>query len=142
MPASKAAAAEPATCEMTWQGGVPKLGHRATNAHVRECLHNEPSIKYNKGGTVKVAGHSVNLHDLYNRVREAGGNKLVTDQKSWKSIAKALDFNPCNADTCRSLRNTYQRYLAPLSGVSSASEGSDGSVARIYPRFLRPMGPA
>ena len=80
------------------------------------------SYRYNKGGTVKVGGNPVNLHELYNEVREHGGQRQVTEQKAWKKVAAALSLSPCNAEMCRSLRNTYQRYLGPISGVSPPRE--------------------
>jgi len=107
-----------ASCELVWRNGRPFLGMRASVEQMRVCLNNEPSIKYNKGGTVKVAGFSVNLHDVYNKVREYGGYKMLTDNRGWRVVAQSLQMDPNNSDACRSLKNAYQRYLCPLSGVS------------------------
>lgn len=109
-------------CGLVYENGRPFLGNRATTQQIQECLQKEPSIKYNKGGTVKVGGNPVHLHELYNEVREHGGLRVVTETKAWKKVAAALSLSPCNAEMCRSLRNTYQRYLGCISGVSPPRE--------------------
>jgi hypothetical protein len=65
-----------------------------------------------------VGGNAVNLAQLYNEVRQEGGEQTVTDNKGWKKVASTLGLIPCNADIGRSLRNTYHRYLNPICGVS------------------------
>jgi hypothetical protein len=66
-----------------------------------------------------VGGNAVNLFELYNEVRQQGGEQTVTDNKGWKKVASTLGLMPCNADISRSLRNTYHRYLNPICGGSS-----------------------
>jgi hypothetical protein len=122
-------------CGLVFQEGRPFLGARATTQQIQECLQKEPSIKYNKGGTVKVGGNPVNLHELYNEVREHGGQRMVTDTKAWKKVAAALSLSPCNAEMCRSLRNTYQRYLGPISGVSPERERGAGESSMGLQEF-------
>ena len=65
-----------------------------------------------------MGGNAVNLFELYNEVREVGGEQTVTDSKGWKKVASTLGLMPCNADISRSLRNTYHRYLNPICGMS------------------------
>eukprot|EP00241_Pyramimonas_parkeae_P005538 CAMPEP_0114269744 /NCGR_PEP_ID=MMETSP0058-20121206/26811_1 /TAXON_ID=36894 /ORGANISM="Pyramimonas parkeae, CCMP726" /LENGTH=378 /DNA_ID=CAMNT_0001388321 /DNA_START=206 /DNA_END=1343 /DNA_ORIENTATION=- len=108
----------PLDCHLVMLDNRPFLGSRATAEQVKVCLNNEPSIKYNKGGVVKVCGHTVQLHELYNEVREHGGQSMLTENKAWKKVAAAMNLTPCNAHICRSLRNTYMRYLSPISGSS------------------------
>jgi hypothetical protein len=109
---------DPDQCQLVWLEQRPFLGERATTECVTQCLSHEATIKYNKGGTVKVGGNAVNLAQLYNEVRQEGGEQTVTDNKGWKKVASTLGLIPCNADIGRSLRNTYHRYLNPICGVS------------------------
>ncbi|XP_054724087.1 AT-rich interactive domain-containing protein 2-like [Uloborus diversus] len=83
--------------------------------HYNAFLHELKIFHQNRGSPFhhipKISGREINLLHFYNVVTEAGGFKVITEQRKWNDIASILKFPRGCVNISLSLRKIYIRYL-------------------------------
>nr|XP_039255039.1 AT-rich interactive domain-containing protein 2-like [Styela clava] len=116
--------------------------HNSSEQGQKEAFLNELSQFLSDKGryvcrTPNLAGRTIDLHDLYNKITQAGGYQKVTDRGFWEDFLEYYGFPGISATLAFGLQKIYQLYLEDYERVHFFGDDEPQPYSRLYDGKLR-----